>query len=79
MDTLHYGNTQAYICNTKDCVESGVHFSAMKLLKHLSKPKDLVELDKKSKVVYKIPCKDCNVSNIGETNLSKLEQMNRTT
>ena len=38
--------------------------------KHLSKPKDLVELDKKSSVVYKIPCKDCNVSYIGETKSS---------
>ena len=40
------------------------------LRKHLSKPKDLVELDKKSNVVYKIPCKDCNVSYIGETKRS---------
>ena len=43
-------------------------FSSKKTLwKHLSKPKDLVGLDKKSNVVYKIPCKDCNVSFIGET------------
>ena len=40
------------------------------LRKHLSKPKDLVELDKKSNVVYKIPCKDGNVSYIGETKRS---------
>ena len=45
-------------------------FSSKKTLpKHLSKPKDLVGLDKKS-VVYKIPCKDCNVSYIGETKRS---------
>ena len=36
----------------------------------LSKPKDPVELDKKSNFVYKIPCKDCNVSYIGETKRS---------
>ena len=45
-------------------------YSNETLRKHLSKPKDLVELDKKSNVVYKIPCKDCNVSYIGETKRS---------
>ena len=45
-------------------------YSKETLRKHLSKPKDLVELDKKSNVVYKIPCKDCNISYNGETKRS---------
>ena len=45
-------------------------YSKETLQKHLSKPKDLIELDKKSNVVYKISCKDCNVSYIGETKRS---------
>ena len=36
----------------------------------MSKPKDIVPMDKRNNVVYKIPCKDCNATYIGESKRS---------
>ena len=45
-------------------------YSSETLRRHLSKPKDTVPMDKRNNVVYKIPCKDCNATYIGESKRS---------
>ena len=43
----------------------------------LSKTKDKMEIEERSDVVYKIPCKDCNLCYIGETSkqvISRVEE-----
>ena len=45
-------------------------YSTETLRRQLSKPKDTIPLDKRNNVVYKIPCKDCSATYIGESKRS---------
>ena len=45
-------------------------YSKDTLRKYLSKPKDAVPQDQRNNIVYKIPCKDCDSTYIGESKRS---------
>jgi len=45
-------------------------YSKNTLRKHLSKPKDAVPQEQRNNIVYKIPCKDCDATYIGESKRS---------
>jgi uncharacterized protein (UPF0335 family) len=42
-------------------------YSTDTLRQKLSHPKDPIEMDNKNNIIYKIPCKDCNATYIGES------------